>query len=48
MSKIKQVLLMHRNGMSNRAIAKTLGLDKYTVNEYIRKSRQIPGVSMLF
>ena len=42
MSKIKQVLLMHRNGMSNRAIAKTIGLDKCTVNEYIRKVKADP------
>ena len=42
MSKIKQVLLMHRNGMSNRAIAKTIGLDKCTVNEYIRKIKADP------
>lgn len=42
MSKIKQVLLMHRNGMSNRAIAKTIGLDKCTVNEYVRKIKADP------
>ena len=42
MSKIKQVLLMHRNGMSNRTIAKTIGLDKCTVNEYIRKIKADP------
>lgn len=37
MNKIKQVLLMHRNGMSNREIAKAMGIDKCTVNTYIRK-----------
>ena len=42
MSKIKQVLLMHRNGMSNRTIAKTIGLDKCTVNEYVRKIKADP------
>ena len=42
MSKIKQVFLMHRNGLSNRAIAKTIGLDKCTVNEYIRKIKADP------
>ena len=42
MSKIKQVLLMHRNGMSNRAIAKAAELDKCTVNEYIRKIKADP------
>ncbi len=39
MSKIKQVLLMHRNGMSNRKIAATLSIDKCTVNEYVRKAK---------
>lgn len=39
MSKIKQVLIMHRNGMSNRKIASALGIDKCTVNEYVRKAR---------
>ena len=42
MSKIKQVLLMHRNGMSNRAIAKAVGFDKCTVNEYMRKIKADP------
>jgi transposase len=37
MSKIKQLIQMHRSGMSNRRIAKTLCLNKGTVNEYIRK-----------
>lgn len=37
MSKIKQVLLMHKNGMSNRKIAGAIGIDKCTVNEYMRK-----------
>ena len=31
MSKIKQVLIMHRNGMSNRKIASALSIDKCTV-----------------
>lgn len=39
MNKIKQVLIMHRNGMSNRKIASALGIDKCTVNEYVRKAR---------
>ena len=42
MSKIKQVLLMHRNGMSNRKIAEAVGLDKCTVNEYVRKIKADP------
>lgn len=37
MSKIKQVLQLHREGLSNRGIAKELGLYKSTVNGYIRK-----------
>ena len=37
MSKIKQVLLLHQDGMSNRGIARELGIYKETVNEYIRK-----------
>lgn len=37
MSTIKQVLQLHQNGLSNRRIAKELGLYKETVNEYIRK-----------
>lgn len=39
MSKIKQVLIMHRNGMSNRKIASALSIDKCTVNEYVRKAK---------
>lgn len=37
MSKIKQLLQLHASGVSNRGIAKGLGLDKGTVNAYIRK-----------
>lgn len=37
MSKIKQLLQMHRQGMSNRHISRELELDKETVNGYIRK-----------
>jgi FixJ family two-component response regulator len=37
MSTIKQLLQLHASGVSNRGIAKTLGLDKETVNEYVRK-----------
>lgn len=42
MSKIKQVLLMHRDGMSNRDIAKNVGIDKCTVNTYVRKIKADP------
>ncbi len=39
MSKIKQTLRMHLNGTSNRGIAKSLSINKSTVNEYIRKAK---------
>lgn len=38
MSKIKQVLIMHKNGTSNRQIAKAVELNKCTINDYIKKS----------
>jgi len=37
MSKIKQLLRLHQSGVSNREIAMTLGMDKGTVGDYIRK-----------
>lgn len=37
MSKVKQVLRLHTQGVSNRRIALDLGLYKGTVNSYIRK-----------
>ncbi|MDR0207516.1 MAG: IS21 family transposase [Bacteroidales bacterium] len=37
MSTIKQLLRLHESGVSNRRIAKTLGLNRDTVNNYIRK-----------
>jgi len=40
MSKIKQVLQLHKGGYSNRRIAVELGLYKGTVNDYIRKVRE--------
>ena len=39
MSTIKQLMLMHQQGASNRNIAISLGLDKETVNRYIHKIR---------
>ena len=36
MSKIKQVLQMSENGVSNRQIAKDLDINKETVNNYVR------------
>jgi len=37
MSTIKQLLQLHESGDSNRRIAKTLGINKGTVNDYILK-----------
>jgi transposase len=37
MSRIKQLLLLHQDGKSNRRIAKKLGINKGTVNEYVQK-----------
>ena len=42
MSKIKQVLIMHKQGHSNRSIAKMIGMNKCTVNDYIRKIKTDP------
>ncbi|MFA7494019.1 MAG: IS21 family transposase [Proteiniphilum sp.] len=39
MSKVKQVLRLHAQGVSNRRIAKDLGLYKGTVNNYVDKIR---------
>ncbi len=40
MSKIKQVLQLSMNGISNRQIAKALSIDKETVNNYISKAKR--------
>lgn len=40
MSKIKQVLRQHLDGVSNRQIAANLGLNKETVNKYVRKGKE--------
>ena len=40
MSRIKQLLQLHRQGESNRGIARDLGLDKETVNTYMRKVKE--------
>ena len=37
MSMIKQLLQLHRQGLSNRAISRELGIDKETVNTFVRK-----------
>lgn len=41
MSKLKQVLQLHENGISNRSIALQLGLYKETVNKYIRQFKAL-------
>jgi DNA-binding NarL/FixJ family response regulator len=40
MSKVKQVLRLHAQGVSNRKIAGDLGLYKGTVNTYVRKIKE--------
>jgi len=40
MSKVKQVLRLHAQGVSNRKIAGDLGLYKGTVNSYVRKIKE--------
>jgi transposase len=51
MSKIKQLIQLHESGVSNRQIARTLGLDKGTVNAYVQKMKsgcmQIPELLSL-
>jgi len=37
MSKVKQLIQLHESGTSNRQIAKDLGMNKGTVNDYVRK-----------
>lgn len=39
MSKIKQVLMLHAQGVPNRKIGRELGLYKGTVNSYVQKIR---------
>lgn len=39
MSKIKQILLLHKDGMSNRKIGERLGLYKETVNKYVNAAK---------
>lgn len=40
MSRIKQVLRQHLDGVSNRRIAINPGLNKETVNKYVRKGNK--------
>lgn len=42
MSKVKQVLRWKKGGMSNRKIAKKVGIDKETVNTYVNKAKADP------
>lgn len=37
MSKIKQLLQLHRQGVSNRKIASLIGINRETVGDYIKK-----------
>ena len=40
MNQIKQVLLLHQQGVSNRQIARELGMSKDTVNRYVSQAEQ--------
>lgn len=37
MSQIKQLLLLKKDGVSNRSAAKIIGMNKETVNHYVNK-----------
>ena len=39
MSQIKQLLLLKKEGVSNRKAAGIIGINKETVNNYVRKAR---------
>lgn len=39
MSKVKQMLRLHQNGVSNRQIAAELSINKETVNRYIKRAK---------
>ena len=49
MSTIKQLIQLHESGVSNRQIARTLGLNKGTVNDYVNrfKSGGMPVAELL-
>ena len=38
MSKIKQLLLLKKEGVSNRQAAELVGMNKETVNNYVKKA----------
>jgi transposase len=40
MSKVKQMLRLHQNGVSNRQIATELSVNKETVNRYVKRAKQ--------
>ena len=42
MSQIKQLLLLKKQGLSNRKAASMAGMDKETVNNYVRKAKADP------
>ncbi len=42
MSKLKQVLRLHKDKVSGRKIAKALGIDKNTVNKYVKQADADP------
>ena len=42
MSQIKQLLLLKKQNVSNRKAATQVGMDKETVNNYVRKAKADP------
>ena len=44
MSQIKQLLLLKKEAVSNRKAAALVGIDKETVNNYVKKARK-PSVN---
>ena len=42
MSKVKQLLQLKQSGMSNRQIAKTLGISRDKANEFVKQAESDP------
>ena len=40
MSQIKQMLLLKREGLSNRKVAEIIGMNKETVNNYVGSTKK--------
>lgn len=46
MSKIKQLLQLHKEGVSNRKIASLIGINRETVGDYIKKGSSTGSISI--